>query len=1262
VHLPIVEVCANGCLNVPAFLDSGSSSTFCTKELAGQLGLHGRVTKYHLSTLGKSEEVSSEVVNFSVSSLDGEQHLKLSNVYVVDQIPVRIPHIDTRKYKHLQDIQICQGGGAVSILIGQDNAEALVHFEVRMGQRGEPIATKTLLGWALNGPARMFHNVNSRVISHFISANLSVNDQIHALWNIENEGICTDECSWSNEDRQVIDLWNEKCRFNEGHYELPIPWRPHVEMPNNVSLAMSRLMSTKRSLLKRDLWVQYNEEMNKLLVKGYAEIVPNVNSSDRIWYLPHHAVVTDKKPGKLRIVFDCAAKYEGESLNDKCWSGPDQNNKLLDVILRFREHSLAVTADIESMYYQVVVPVEDRDALRFLWFDPAGNVVHYRMTRHLFGGIWCSSSSTYALRRVLEDHEVDPLVCDTVKHAFYVDDCLKSVATREEVEIVVNDTKELLAKGGFNLTKFVVNDPDLLELIPSAERASEVKDLGSCSSSRALGVRWNVECDTFFFEIDVCPEKVITRREILKVVASVFDPLGLVNPVVVTGKIILQEATRSKLTWDEKVPREIESKWLVWLQDLHDVSVLKVARCIKPNRFDEAVAELHHFSDASQSAYGCCSYLRLVNAQGQIHTALVMSKVKVAPIRSITIPRLELQAAVLAVKVDVTLRKQLGLDLNPSYFWVDSEIVLKYINNENRRFLVFVGNRVSMIRESTEVDQWHFVSGKENPADLLTRGQRPHELDADTWFKGPKFLQTFKSEWKAMSCDLSMSGDDPEVKKDPKNVCCATAVFEDPLEKLSNHYSSWYKLKRGTAWLLRFVKCLKQRQRISGDLTVLELRQAESVLLKHVQSVHYNEEVNDLSHGKVVNKSSPLRSLDPFLDQDGVLRVGGRFRQSRSVEFQPAIVSHKHVVSKLLATEFHAVAHCGVEWVTSEIRRKYWITKIRVVVKSVIRNCFMCKRLFGRPGDQKMSNLPQERLISGNPPFTYTGIDCFGPFLIKNGRSEVKRYCCLFTCLNTRAVHLEKINSMDTDSFLNAFNRFVARRNCPKKVWSDNGTNFVGGRAEMIKNAQSQIHKHVVRKHIEWHFNPPGASHMGGIWERVIRTVRKVLLGLIGNHCRMSDEGLATLFCEVECIINSRPITKVSDDIRDSTPLTPNHLLLLAECPSLPPGVFTETDIYRRRWRCIQHFANVFWCQWLKQYLPELQKRTKWCQPKRNFKVGDLVLITDENTPRGVWPMGLIVEVHESADGFVRSVKIKTKSSCLQRPITKIVLLEGDML
>jgi hypothetical protein len=313
-----------------------------------------------------------------------------------------------------------------------------------------------------------------------------------------------------------------------------------------------------------------------------------------------------------------------------------------------------------------------------------------------------------------------------------------------------------------------------------------------------------------------------------------------------------------------------------------------------------------------------------------------------------------------------------------------------------------------------------------------------------------------------------------------------------------------------------------------------------------------------------------------------------------------------------------------------------------------------------------MSDLPLDRVVPNLPPFTHVGLDCFGPFFVKQGRSEVKRYGCIFTCFTCRAIHLEILPSMESDSFINGLRRFIARRGVPEKLWSDNGTNFVGAKSELSKSlsqvCDTLIKSYATKRNIEWHFNPPTASHMGGVWERSIRTVRKVLTGMLvipaSGICK-SDDVLSTLFCEVEAIVNGRPITKVSDNIEDATALTPNHLLLLREGPRMPLGKFVPQDAYKQKWRQVQYLADVFWTRWLQEYLPELDRRCKWLSVKRNFCVGDLVLILSENTPRSLWPLGLIIKIFKSGDGLVRTVVVKTKSTILLRPISKLVLLEG---
>jgi hypothetical protein len=541
-------------------------------------------------------------------------------------------------------------------------------------------------------------------------------------------------------------------------------------------------------------------------------------------------------------------------------------------------------------------------------------------------------------------------------------------------------------------------------------------------------------------------------------------------------------------------------------------------------------------------------------------------------------------------------------------------------------------------------------------------------MDLKKWSHGPEFLSTYMSDWKVPNPDLILAEDDPEVKRsdsEKPKVCCVTTVTEHPLDKLIDKHSSWYRLKRVVAWLLRFRDRLRLRDHDKGNLTVKELHRAELTIIKHVQEQHYAKVKKQLGAGKDAGRDNDLKSLDPFLDEDGLIRVGGRLKKACIEEChkQPYVVPHNSPIAEMIAREKHEISHSGCEWVVSLIRRKFWMTKVRVVVKRVSRNCFKCKKLFSSSCLQKMADLPLERLDACKPPFCHTGLDCFGPFLIKQGRAEIKRYGCVFTCLTTRAVHLEKLNGLDTDTFLNGFRRFISRRGFPETVLSDQGTNFTGACSELSKSLRDLdkdlISRFSVKHGVEWKFNPPGASHMGGAWERLIRSIRKVMAGVLDGHARLNDESLETLFCEIEFILNGRPLTKVSDDVNDSCPLTPNHLLLLRECPTIAPGSFCDTDVFKRRWRCVQHLANVFWHKWLKQYVPELQKRVKWSQTKRNVQTGDLVMIADENTPRGVWPLGLVLSVNRSEDGLVRSVEIKTKSSKLVRPITKVVLLEG---
>ena len=647
-----------------------------------------------------------------------------------------------------------------------------------------------------------------------------------------------------------------------------------------------------------------------------------------------------------------------------------------------------------------------------------------------------------------------------------------------------------------------------------------------------------------------------------------------------------------------------------------------------------------------------------------------------------TIPRLELAAATLSIQLDRTLKRELEIPIQSSTFWTDSTTVLQYLMNDSKRFHTYVANRVAFIRANSDPRQWKYVNTKNNPADEASRGSLPCSfLKNERWKNGPEFLQKPDVEWSAAQNQPefhNLLDSDPEVKQDVSSFSTTTELSEESaLMKIFCRFSSWIRLKKFIAWCIRCQARFRRTRTQSTisdvslsenqPITVTELRVAEKKILICIQKETFNEELYDLSSksNNCVKKSSSLFKLDPIL-KDGLIRVGGRLNRAPITQDarNPVILPKKNRVVDLIIKHFHVIlGHSGREHVLAALRERYWIIHGNSTVRRVLSSCFSCKRRQAKVGEQKMADLPHDRVNPSAPPFTCVGVDYFGPFIVREKRSMVKRYGVIFTCLAVRAIHLEISRTLDTDSFIMALRRFISRRGQVKEIRSDNGTNLVGGEKEIRQSIQEwnqqQIHNFLLQREIKWTFNPPTGSHHGGVWERCIRTVRKILRALVKQQT-LNDEALATLMCEVEAIVNSRPLTAVSSDPKDMEPLTPNHLLLLRGQPSLPPGLFSKDDLYsRKRWRQIQYMSDLFWKRWTREYLPRLQERQKWSYPRRNFAVDDLVLVVDKSCPRNTWPVGRITKVFPDKKGFVRRVVVKTSSAILERPISKLCLLES---
>ena len=580
-------------------------------------------------------------------------------------------------------------------------------------------------------------------------------------------------------------------------------------------------------------------------------------------------------------------------------------------------------------------------------------------------------------------------------------------------------------------------------------------------------------------------------------------------------------------------------------------------------------------------------------------------------------------------------------------------MVIRYLQNTNDRFPIFVANRITNIKEISDLSEWHYVNSASNPADDASRARQ-----STRWVEGPNFLRLSEECTFDKPSDLEV---ELEIIQ-PRVVVHTTTTAIHPIARMVERCSEWVKLKRMvSAWMLvkRWLRGVRGER---VEITATDMKDSEIIILKYIQHVVYNREIEALETGRSLGGSS-LLSLDVRMRQ-GLLCVGGRLaRSDLSLEQRnPVILPSRDHVTSLIVRDAHAkMGHLGPSAVLNKLRERFWVIRGQSTVRRVLNECIPCRKVKRYVSGQKMADLHSYRVTSGEPPFTRTGVDCFGPFFVKIGRRREKRYGMIFTCLAMRAVHLELANDLSTDGTVNAIRRFMARRGSVKTFVSDNGTNFVGARGVLLSFLSSnEVKNRLVSSNIDWEFNPPCASHFGGAWESLIRIVRRVLDVIMYNRC-LDEDSLVTLFCEAEAAINSRPLTFVSSDCRDIEAITPNKLLMLRDCQK-PLSSFPNDESYsRKRWRQVQFLADCFWKRWSKEYLVSLQNRSKWNKEVRNVKEGDVVLLVDNTQARCQWPMGRVEEAFTGNDGLVRSAKIWSRGKMYRRPVAKlIVLLENQ--
>lgn len=1286
------------CEEVYAFLDEGSDTTLCTAALINRLGVKGKSVSFSLSTVGGSNHQRGHEVNLSVQGLGGMATLELVRVLSVPHLPKLnsslpsasdlLAHSDV-----LQGVSLPQACGDVELLIGADVPEAHRTLEYRISQVGGPNSVRTPLGWCLVGPdshERLSDQPIEYNVNFIQSDNAILHKQMQRMY--ESDFVCSNEVfnrEMSLEDRKALSDMEQSVCIKNGHFQVSLPWKSsNPALPNNKVMAMKRLRSLQRRLsADSSLHRQYCTKMSEYLDSGFARKIPpdELTPSPRTWYLPHHSTGP-----KFRVVFDCAAKYQGTSLNDQLLQGPDQTSSLLGVLLRFRLGPIAVMADIKAMFHQVRAHPRDCDSLRFMWWpdgDLSRQPEEYQMVVHLFGATSSPSICGFALRKTASSlpPDSDPSAREALLKSFYVDDFLRAFQSVAEATSLIKVLCTALKTCGFNLTKFTSNNSAVLKSIPASDvRPAVEMTLDSSVTERALGVNWNPDSDDFRVRVDV-KEKALTRRGILSTVSQCYDPMGFIQPALLPAKQLLQELCILGLDWDDPIPLEFQSRWLIWLECLKSLQSARVPRNLLPLSFKNADIRLHCFCDASQSGYGAVLFLRAVGKEGQVHCSFVLSRSRVAPVKPRTIPRMELVAAVIGAELSELVMRELNLPKHACTFWADSTSVLRYITGTARRYKTFVANRVGTIQSVSSPHQWRHVPSADNPADIASRGISPDKMPSQSqWFSGPRFLQLPEHEWPKTPDDLLHDPNDCELKRESHThaTSAQNTGKSDFFCEYFEHFSSFDRLRKAFAWLYRWKIWLINKRPstdldklgISGPLAVDELNRASSAIVRIAQSYSFYKELSQLQDHKDFSevrhhsdklKNSSLRKLAP-IQVNGIIHVGGRLQRSALSESHkhPIILPSNSHVTYLLIMKYHVLeGHAGPLHTLAALREQFWVIKGHSAVRKVLRHCSSCHLRNIGPGKQQMSPLPEFRVSPGKPPFTFCGLDYAGPFLVKVQRTSCKRYICLFTCLSTRAIHLEPSYSLTSDSFLLSFQRFVSRRCTPEEIYCDNGTNFVGGAKEIdatVRAWNAKLGTKLAQRGVRFHFNPPAASHQGGVWERLIRSVRKTLTAIM-NGCSLDDEKFCTFLAEAERIINNRPITPVSSDARDLEALTPASLLKGAIEASVPPGVFCKADGYRKSWRLIHILADQFWSRWKREYLSTLQVRQKWFWPTPNFAAGDLVLVVGENTPRGVWPKAIVEKVFPGKDGNVRSCRVRTTTGSLVRDIRKLCLVEGAL-
>lgn len=1283
-----------------ALFDEGSFTSMIDFDLAKELRLQGDPSTLNLQWINEqSLRQDCTVVKLEISGVaERDRRYELEQVKTVRglKLPVQTTQADRMcgDFPEFAELPLASYTNArPQLLLGLRHCHLGVSSKTVQTSADGPVAALTNLGWVVYGPRMNSRGGEDTDVVLFASEESDdlrdLEERVRDYFSLESFGVrCPARPLESDADIRARQLLATTTKRIGERFETGLLWRTdQCQLPESRAMAMRRLTSVEAKMRKCPEYSRaYEDNLMAYVSKGYARKLSEDEvreTTERTWYLPHFGVVNPHKPGKLRIVFDAAAAVHGVSLNSVLLKGPDLNQPMTEVLHQFRVGVIGVCGDVREMFSQIMIRPADRDSQRFLWRhgDTSRQVETYEMMAMTFGAACSPCSAQYVKNINAEEHaHIDVDAVKAIKRNHYVDDYVISFPTIAEASRVTRAVIDIHRRGGFDLRKLVSNSVEVLRAIgcTDSDPAGDV-DMqleGGNVSEKVLGMYWDTNTDTFRFQFrfyrvsaDVLMgTRKPTKRELLSIAMSVFDPFGMLANYTIYAKVLLQEVWRTNTGWDETIKADLCAKWELWFAELPSCGLARVPRCYSPHLLTSSMVQLHVFADASSVAYAAVAFWRVQTGPSQFELAFVAGKSRCAGMKLTTIPRLELQAAVMATRLANSVLACHDVQVSKTWLWTDSKTVVQWIRSDARRYKAFVGHRIAEILEDSDVDSWRWVPTADNVADDATRTKYPPKYDPNgRWLQGPAFLLEEEERWPSEASEPEASDVLEELKAEFTSVV-QVGEIERTIE--FEKFDNFHKLRRTLAWMYRFIgnvrAKMQQQTTKRGELDAAEIEKAERQLSRIAQRESFPAECAALEQKKSVERNSSVFRMLPFLDVDGVMRVRGRTDAAAYMtDFakNPVILAKQHRLASLIVEwEHKRMRHQQQEAVVCAVQQRYCIPHLRQLVRSVKSRCQTCRIRSATPVVPIMGQLPEDRLTPYVRPFTYTGLDYFGPIFVAVGRRREKRWVALFTCMTVRAVHLELAADLSTDACLMCIRNFVNLRGVPIRIRSDNGTNFVGA-ANVLKGSHdffdhAEMQRALGVDRIEWVFNAPGNPEAGGCWERMVQSVKKVLSVSL-HELAPKVETLRSLLIEAANIVNSRPLTYLPLDAADAEPLTPNHFLLGCSNSTQTPGPTDLRQIcQRKQLNVLQQLKNRFWKRWIHEYLPVLTRRAKGFVEVAPLKPGDLVLICEDGQPRGQWRRGRVQEVFAGSDGRVRVAMVKTSGGILRRAVSKLAVLD----